>query len=79
VQYEIRVEGQLDTRWAAWFEGLSIVTEDDGTTVLRGDVIDQAALHGLLQKLRDVGIPLISLAPAEAPTTEGHPARHEGN
>ena len=76
MQYEIRVEGHLGTRWAAWFDGLSITTEDDGTTVLRGSVVDQAALHGLLQKLRDVGIPLISLTPVEAPPTEG-PAPHD--
>ena len=61
MQYEIRVDGHLGTRWAAWFDGLAITSEGDGTTVLRGPVVDQAALHGLLQKLRDVGIPLISL------------------
>ena len=61
MQYEIRVDGLLGTRWAAWFDGLSVTRESDGTTVLRGSVVDQAALHGLLQKLRDVGIPLISL------------------
>ena len=61
MQYEIRVNGHLETRWAAWFDGLAITSESDGTTVLRGSVVDQAALHGLLQKLRDVGIPLISL------------------
>lgn len=61
MQYEIRVDGHLGTRWAAWFDGLAITGERDGTTVLRGLVADQAALHGLLQKLRDVGIPLISL------------------
>ena len=61
MQYEIRVAGHLETRWAAWFDGLSVTTERGGTTVLRGPVVDQAALHGLLQKLRDVGVPLISL------------------
>ena len=61
MQYEIKVDGHLGTRWAAWFDGLAITSEGDGTTVLRGSVVDQAALHGLLQKLRDVGIPLISL------------------
>jgi hypothetical protein len=71
VQYEIRVDGHLGTRWAAWFDGLTVTRDSDGTTVLRGSVVDQAALHGLLQKLRDVGIPLISLTPLEAPTTEG--------
>lgn len=79
VQYEIRVEGHLGTRWTAWFDGLSITTEDDGTTVLRGFVVDQAALHGLLHKLRDVGIPLISLTPVEAPTAERLAPHHEGN
>ena len=81
MQYEIRVDGHLGTRWAAWFDGLSVTPEDDGTTVLRGSVLDQAALHGLLQKLRDVGIPLISLTPVppDAPTTEGPEPRHEGN
>ena len=80
MQYEIRVEGHLGTRWAAWFNGLNITTADDGTTVLRGSVVDQAALHGLIQKLRDVGIPLISLTPAppEAPTAAPAP-QHEGN
>ena len=68
MQYEIRVEGRLGTRWAAWFDGLSVTSAEDGTTVLRGSVVDQAALHGLLQKLRDVGIPLISLTPIPPPT-----------
>ncbi len=79
VQYEIRVEGHLGTRWTAWFDGLTITSGEDGTTVLRGSVVDQAALHGLLQKLRDVGIPLISLVRVEAPTTEGPAPHHEGN
>jgi hypothetical protein len=61
VQYEITVNGHLGTRWAAWFDGLAITNESDGTAVLRGSIVDQAALHGLLHKLRDVGIPLISL------------------
>ena len=61
MQYEIRVNGHLGTRWAAWFDGLAITSEGDGTSVLRGSVVDQAALHGLLQKLRDLGIPLIAL------------------
>lgn len=61
MQYEITVDGHLGTRWAAWFDGLAITDESDGTTVLRASIVDQAALHGLLQKLRDVGIPLISL------------------
>jgi hypothetical protein len=60
-QYEIRVKGHLGPQWAAWFDGLTLVNGDEGMTVLRGPVADQAALHGLLQKLRDVGIPLVSL------------------
>jgi len=60
-QYEIRVKGHLGHRWAAWFDGMSFTALDDGTTVISGPVVDQAALHGLLHKLRDVGIPLISL------------------
>ncbi len=73
MQYEIRVNGHLGTRWAAWFDGLAITSERDGTTVLRGSVVDQAALHGLLQKLRDVGIPLISLMQvASDQTPEGN-------
>ena len=69
-QYELRVRGHLGSRWAAWFDGLTLTAEDDGTTAIRGPVVDQAALHGLLQKLRDVGIPLISLIqlPPDAPT-----------
>jgi len=61
-QYEIRVDGHLGSRWAAWFDGLNLTNEDDGTTVISGPVVDQAALHGLLAKLRDLGVPLISVA-----------------
>ena len=71
-RYEIRLQGRLGDRWAAWFEGLDLTTGDDGTTVLRGEVADQAALHGLLQKVRDLGLPLVSvtrLGPLEAPIT----------
>ena len=70
-QYEIRVTGHLGSRWAAWFDGLDLTTEDDGTTVIRGGLVDHAALHGLLQKLRDIGIPLVSLTQLdpEAPTS----------
>ena len=60
-EYEVRVKGHLDARWSAWFDGLSLTRESDGTTVISGPVVDQAALHGLLQKLRDVGMPLISI------------------
>jgi hypothetical protein len=60
-RYEIRLKGHLDSRWAAWFDGLSLTNEGDGTTLLRGPVADQAALHGLLQKVRDIGLPLVSV------------------
>lgn len=63
--YEIRVKGHLDTRWAAWFDGLSLSHERDGTTIISGPVVDQAALHGLLQKVRDLGLPLIWVMPVE--------------
>ena len=60
--YDIRLKGHLDSRWAAWFDGLSLTHDSDGTTIISGPVLDQAALHGLLQKVRDVGIPLVSVA-----------------
>ena len=59
--YEIRLRGHLDTRWTAWFGGLSLTHESDGTTVIHGSVVDQAALHGLLSKVRDLGLPLIAV------------------
>src|SRR5437879_3876469 len=79
-QYEIRVKGHLGPRWAAWFDELSLTNEDDGTTVIRGPVVDQSALHGLLQKLRDVSIPLVSLTELPPDASTGQPAQHpEGN
>jgi hypothetical protein len=59
--YEIRVKGHLNARWADWFDGLTLRQESDGTTVLSGSVVDQAALHGLLGKVRDLGLPLIAV------------------
>jgi hypothetical protein len=59
--YEIRLQGRLDQRWAAWFDGMTVTPDVDGTTVLRGPVVDQAALHGLLARLRDLGLPLLSV------------------
>jgi hypothetical protein len=61
VQYEIRAKGHLGPRWEAWFDGLSLTAEAGGITVIRGAIADQAALHGVLQKLRDVGLELVSL------------------
>ena len=60
--YAIRVQGRLGARWSAWFDGLDITTVEDGTTTIQGAVADQAALHGLLQKVRDVGLPILSVA-----------------
>lgn len=65
--YEIRLRGGLDQRWAEWLGEQQISPADDGSTLLRGPVADQAALHGLLNKLRDLGIPLISVTQVEAP------------
>ena len=72
-QYEIRLSGHLDQRWAEWFDGLTVTREGDGTTVLHGPIVDQAALHGLLQKVRDLGLPLVSVTqvapePSAVPT-----------
>ena len=63
-RYEIRLAGHLDTRWSAWFDDLSLSCESDGTTLIKGAVADQAALHGLLHKVRDTGLPLLSVTPA---------------
>jgi hypothetical protein len=59
--YEIRIKGHLDNRWADWFEGMTITLEGNGETLLTGQVADQTALHGLLRKVRDLGMPLVSV------------------
>ena len=59
--YEIRLKGHLEPRWADWFDGLTLTQESDGTTLLSGAVVDQAALHGLLGNVRDLGLPLIAV------------------
>jgi len=66
---EIRLKGHLAARWAAWFDGLTLTRDSDGTTIIHGPVTDQAALYGLLQKTRDLGLPLISVTYVDP----GHP------
>jgi len=73
--YEIRLKGHLDDRWSDWFEGLTITLEEDGNTLLTGSVIDQAALHGLLKKVRDLGMPLVSVSPVEPGPSNKLPLR----
>ena len=68
--WEIRVEGHLDERGTDWLDGMSLTPQDDGTTLLTGPVADQAALHGILKRLRDVGAPIVSVARI-APTSAG--------
>jgi hypothetical protein len=63
--YQIRIRGHLDRRWTEWFGEVSITPEDKGETLLTGQVADQAALHGLLRKVRDLGLPLISVTRAQ--------------
>ena len=65
VIYQIRIKGHLGHRWTDWFEGLTISLEENGDTLLTGPVIDQAALHGLLKKVRDLGMQLVSVSPVE--------------
>ena len=65
VVYQIRIKGHLSHQWTDWFEGLTITLEEGGDTLLTGPVIDQAALHGLLKKVRDLGMPLVSVSPVE--------------
>lgn len=71
--YQIRIKGHLEGLWTDWFEGLTITLEDNGDTLLTGSVVDQAALHGLLRKVRDLGTPLLSVnavVPAHADVPE---------
>lgn len=67
--YQIRIIGHLGSHWTDWYEAMTITLEEDGTTLLTGPVVDQAALHGLLRKVRDMGLPLLSvnrIQPGEA-------------
>ena len=67
-RYEIRIKGHLAARWASWFDGMTLTAKSDGTTVLDGPVVDQAALHGLLHKVRDIGLPLLSVTELDTDT-----------
>jgi hypothetical protein len=65
VVYQFRIRGQLDSQWTDWFGGMTITLQEDGDTLLTGPVVDQAALHGLLKRVRDLGMSLISVGPVE--------------
>ena len=82
-RFEIRVRGHLDARWAGRFDGFALRRHSDGTTVLDGLVVDQAALHGVLRQLADLGVPLLSVTPATAegdvstgPAAQSNPTDH---
>jgi len=68
--YEIRVQGRLDQRWSEWFDGLAITYDADDNTVLRGPLVDEAALHGVLIKVRDLALPLLAVQRVEVPGDE---------
>jgi hypothetical protein len=87
-RYEIRLKGHLDGHWATWFDGMSLRHEADGTTVVHGPVADQAALHGLLQRARDIGLPLVSVSrvpydgpidPADRPSRKTETSTTQGD
>jgi hypothetical protein len=80
IVYQIRLKGHLSHQWTGWFEGLTITLEEDGNTLLTGPVIDQAALHGLLKKVRDLGMPLMSvnsIGPCPQDTSDNKQVTHE--
>jgi hypothetical protein len=74
-RYELRIGGHLDDHWSAWFGGATLIRESDGTTTLRGPVLDQAALHGLLGRIRDLGVRLISVQAVDDPRYGRSPAQ----
>ncbi len=75
--YQIRIKGHLGPRWTDWFEGLAITLEENGETLLTGPVVDQAALYGLLRKVRDLGLPLISVTRVEYGQRDGPDAKQQ--
>ena len=76
--YRIRLKGHLDSEWADWFDGLTLTLEEDGNTLLTGPVIDQTALHGLLKKVRDLGMPLLSVCPLKPGQTGASEVKSSG-
>lgn len=70
--YRIRIQGHLAPRWTSWFDGLALTHDGDGTTLLEGRVADQAALHGLLSRVRDTGLSLVSVTCARSPNNPQH-------
>ena len=77
--YQIRIKGHLGRQWADWFGGLTITLQDNGETLLTGPVVDQAALYGLLRKVRDVGMPLLSVVCVKAGQAEASDVKQETN
>lgn len=75
--YKIRIKGHLDSQWTDWFEGLTITLQDTGETLLTGPVIDQAALHGLLKRVRDLGLTLISVCLVRSNDSGTSPSKRE--
>jgi hypothetical protein len=75
--YQIRLKGHLSSQWTDWFEDLTITLEKDGDTLLAGPVIDQAALHGLLKKVRDLGLPLVSVNQVQIDETHPYGSKKE--
>ena len=67
-RYAIRIQGRLDARWGAWFDGMNVTQDRDGTTLIQGSIADQAALHGVLQKIRDLGLELVSVTRLQSQT-----------
>jgi hypothetical protein len=76
--YRIRIKGHLDAQWTDWFEGLTITQEDNGDTLLTGPVIDQAALYGLLKKVRDLGMPLLAVNCVDAGSMDAPDIEEKG-